>query len=96
MCEILDLINEQVPGQRTQEGLWWLVEGRTLFHGAFCSKFMGKEGLQVSLKGDDWTGRQEVADVLNRQVGTDKWEAVEKRKVCLGDYIRAVFVWPNR
>lgn len=85
-----------MPGQGAQEGLWWLVEGRTLFCGAFCSKFMGKEGLQVSLKGDNWTGRQEVGNVWNWQVGIDKWEAVERRKMCLGDYIRAVFVWPKR
>lgn len=90
MCEIPELVKERVPGQGAQEGLWWSAEGRTLFPGAFCSTFVGKEGLPVSLKGDDWTGSQEVGDVLNRQVGTDKWGAVEKRKVRLGDYIRAV------
>lgn len=61
------MMNVRVAGQGAQEGPWWLVEGGTL-----CSKFMEKEGFQVSLKGGKWTSRQEVGGILNGQVGTTK------------------------
>lgn len=66
------MMNVHVAGQGAQEGPWWLVEGGTLCFGAFCSKFMEKEGFQVSLKGGKWTSRQEVGGILNGQVGTAK------------------------